>query len=534
MDKRTINDWIMYHEVHRLLRLGFSLTKVAKYLVLDWRTAKKYADMSEEQYERFLLSKAKRSRILEPYEGFVLSKLREYPDTSAAQILDWLKENFQQLPEVNPKTVYNFVMAVRQRHQIPVVPVPSRHFSSVPEVPYGEQAQVDFGQYNMKDINGKVKKVYFFSMVLSRSRMKYCCFQESPYSTTDVCNAHEKAFAFFGGIARTLVYDQDKTMLHDENYGQLILTSTFHSYAKSRKFKLHFCRKADPQSKGKIENVIRYIKGNFLYNRKFYDIDQLNDQAVAWLARTANYMHHNITQQRPCDVFEIEKEYLIPYVPIAPQPESKITYTVRKTNEISYRGNFYSLPSGTYKDANSKVEVVIIKRDDGEWLDIYNTAGQQICSHKISYEKGKRIINTNHRRDTSHGIEQMMEQLSVHFSHPAIAKQYFESIRRSMPRYIRDQLLKIRQLMKTEYPQMVIDQTLEFCLKNECYSAYDFEDVLSVHLDALNTDRKANDHNCHVDLKLPAKAVQKPSSSNIDDYEYIVNPLPEHDEPENL
>lgn len=533
MEQRTINDWIMYHELHRLLQMGFSLTRVANYLVIDWRTAKKYANMSEVQYEHFLLSSDKRSKILDPYEDFVLSKLREYPDTSAAQILDWLKENFQQLPEVNPKTVYNFVMAVRQQYHIPVTTGPSRQFGPVPEAPYGEQAQVDFGQYNMKNTSEKVQKVYFFSMVLSRSRMKYCYFQDSPYTAADVCNAHERAFAFFDGIAHTLVYDQDKTMLHDENSGQLILTSTFSSYAKSRKFNLHFCRKSDPQSKGKIENVIRYIKRNFLYNRKFYDIDQLNVQAVAWLARTANYMHHNVTQQRPCDVFKIEKEYLIPFVPIAPQPEPKKLYTVRKTNEINYRGNFYSLPSGTYKDALSKVGVLISKRDGVEWLDIYNAADDPICTHKISYEKGKKIINTNHRRDTSHSIDQMMDHMSNHFSRPDVAMQYFESIRQNMPRYIRDQLLKIRQVLEAEYPRSVLDKTLNFCLKNDCYTASDFEDVLFVHLSDLEADIKAKGIDTNQSLKLPVKAAQKPSSSNINDYELIINPLSQNDGSDN-
>ena len=34
-------------------------------------------------------------------------------------------------------------------------------------------------------------------------------------------------------------------------------------------FELHFCRKYDPQSKGKVENVIQYTKKNFLFNRLY-------------------------------------------------------------------------------------------------------------------------------------------------------------------------------------------------------------------------------------------------------------------------
>ena len=53
-------------------------------------------------------------------------------------------------------------------------------------------------------------------------------------------------------------------MLVSENHGDLLLTQEFRSYVSYRGFSLHFCRKSDPQSKGKVENVIRYIKYNFL------------------------------------------------------------------------------------------------------------------------------------------------------------------------------------------------------------------------------------------------------------------------------
>ena len=38
MTKRDLNNWIMYHELHKLQRLGFSNAKIAQYLVIDART----------------------------------------------------------------------------------------------------------------------------------------------------------------------------------------------------------------------------------------------------------------------------------------------------------------------------------------------------------------------------------------------------------------------------------------------------------------------------------------------------------------
>ncbi len=42
MEKETLNAWIMYHEIQRLNRLGFSKNKIAKHLKINWRTVRKY------------------------------------------------------------------------------------------------------------------------------------------------------------------------------------------------------------------------------------------------------------------------------------------------------------------------------------------------------------------------------------------------------------------------------------------------------------------------------------------------------------
>jgi len=516
MEKRTINTWIMYHEIQRLDRLGFSKNRIAGYLNINWRTVKKYSNMTEVQFEEFLLRKSTKSRILDPFNDFVLSRLKEFPDTSAAQIFDWLKEHHTGLPKVCEKTVYNFVMDVRQKHNIPIIE-PTREYFPVQQLPYGKQAQVDFGQCNLRYHGNSRKKVYFFAMVLSRSRMKFIYFLDRPFTSKLVCLAHEMAFEYFQGIPQTIVYDQDRTIVVNENMGNIILTDYFRNYTKSRNFKRHFCRKADPESKGKVENVIGYVKKNFLYNRKYIDLDTLNIQAIAWLARTGNNNVHNLTKKRPIDEFITEKQYLSPYTPLTINIEDMQVYTVRKTNEINYKGNFYSLPMGTYTGRKTQV---LVKEQDGK-VEIYSTAKNLICSHNLSIEKGKTIINTNHRRDKSKSIEQMINAASMHFTDRQAALGYFKKIQAEMPRYTRDHLQVIKRSLK-DVPRNIADKTLEFCLKNANYSGKDFESVLFVLWDAnaLQTE--------FADVKPMGKnsidkANQKPQTSDINDYQDIIN-----------
>ena len=516
MTEKNFNNWIMYHELHRLQRLGFSNSKIAKYAVMDTRTVSKYLYMSEEEYEQHIIRSCERKKILSDYEDFVASKLSAFEDTSAAQIHDWLKEAHVDFPEVPPRTVYNFVMFVRQKHNIPFVRIPREYFP-VEELPYGEQSQVDFGEYNMRTSNGKRKKVKFFAMVLSRSRMKHIWFLDKPFTAKAVAQAHEKSFEFFGGIPNTIVYDQDRTMVVDENLGDIILTATFKQYTKSRSFKLHFCRKADPESKGKVENVVQYVKKNFLYNRLYSDIGNLNTEAIAWLGRTANYLPHNYTKKSPDSEFMIEKKYLNPYTPLTIENKENKMYTVRKNNTINYKSNFYTVPMGTYQGIDTEA---IVKIKEGT-IEIYSPDDELICIHKLSYLKGQTISNTDHRRDTSKSLNDMMTETINHFTDRDLAMNYILRIKKKFPRYTRDHLQVILKTL-TDVDEKIANKTLNFCIKNNVLNGHDWKQVLYVFWDD-TIDFKTINEVTLLDKSNLGKINQIPQTSNIEDYEKIIN-----------
>ena len=514
MTSKDLNNWIMYHEIHHLERLGFSKSKIARHLEMDVRTVDKYLQMTEEGYENYLLRAGQRDKVLAPYEAFVKDRLCQFQDTSTAQIHDWLKEHHPDFSEVSPRTVYNFVMFVRQKYNIPVVRV-CREYFPVEELPYGEQAQVDFGEYNMRLPDGKRKKVRFFVMVLSRSRMKYVCFWDKPYTAPMVCQAHEMAFAFYQGIPKIIVYDQDRTMIVDENIGDIILTAMFKQYTKSRSFKLHFCRKSDPESKGKIENVVQYVKKNFLYNRLYSDLKDLNTEALCWLGRTANFLVHNLTKKRPESEYRIERDHLNPYTPLPIENEEIKIHNVRKTNVIAYKSNFYSVPMGTYQGAGTQV---LVKEHDNI-IDIYTFEDELIGTHELSSLTGQTIINTNHRRDTSRSIEQMMLQAISCFTDEALATHYLQKIKELHSRYTRDHLQVILKALG-HFEKKTADKALEFCLLNDLLNGHEFEQVLFVLDETIpvktNTIKLMDKSNLE-------KANQAPDISNIEDYEKIMN-----------
>jgi len=509
---------MMYHEIHRMSREGLSVSQICRTLVLNWRTVKNHLSMSERDFDLFMEKQSDRKKDLLPYEGFIKSRLEQYTDTSAAQMHDWLKEHFPVFPTVSPKTVFNFVAWVRQQYRIPKTSI-VREYEVVAELPYGKQAQADFGQYNLRDNQGKRVKVFFFTIVLSRSRFKYVWFLDQYFTSELAIEAHEKAFAFFGGIPDEIVYDQDKVFIVSENKGDLILTDRFRAYTRERPFKLHFCRRSDPESKGKVENVVKYTKQNFLYNRPFWDLETLNQEALGWLGRTANLMVHGCTKKEPYAEWNIERPFLTPCLEYASPPVELKTYTVRKDNTISWKSNLYSLPLGTYKGRGS---LVTMKLTEGHII-ISDLQSQELCRHLVAAGKGLKIKNNDHARDKSSAINELIHELSLLLDNPLQVTQFLNAIRQAKPRYIRDQVLLFKQTIESTQ-KLIVQKALDYCCDNQVISAGDFKAMV----EQFTKDEVSFSPPCSKIVymnplnKLPVVALNEPATSSIEDYETLL------------
>jgi transposase len=512
MDKKTINNWIMYHEIQRLIREGLSLAAISERVVMNPRTVKRYSTMSEAEYSSFLQSKEIRDKLLTPYESFVHGKLKAHPAVSAAQMHDWLKEYHPDLIHAAPKTVYNFVMALRQKYNIPLEEA-GREYFVVEELPYGRQAQADFGHYILRGTEDRRKRIHFFVMMLSRSRMKFLKFSEVPFTTLMGIDAHEGAFQFFGGITQEVVYDQDRLFLVQERMGELLLTQEFKDYVFEQEFQLHFCRKSDPQSKGKVENVVKYVKNNFLYGRSWVDLETLQAQAMAWLQRTGNALPHSTTRKIPLEEWQNEQPHLRPWVSVKILP-SYILRIVRKDNTLAYLGNFYSVPQGTFRTKDTTV--MIWPREDE--LHIHDMDGVFLCKHAIAQSKGNTLINSDHKRDKSLKLKELLTQTASLFLNPGLAMQYFEMIRKERGRYLRDQVQAIGKVIEGRNKQLVAD-VLQECIDKKYVGAVVFRELLSFHESQKNYPAPPTGKIILLDASNNKKADISPDKSDLNTYQ---------------
>ena len=376
-----MKDIEMYAEKQKLRSKGYSQRQVSREKGISRPTVKKYWKMSEEEYVEYRVESKKRFRILDVYREFIEEELRKYAEMTGAIMHGHLLERDPEL-RVSASTVREYVALLREELGLARM-VKVRQYGEVAKLPPGLHAQVDLGQKTVKDFYGVSVKVYIFALVLSHSRKKFVYFQDHAFSALEFVGAHDLAFRYFGGRTSEIVYDQDRVAAVSENAGDIILTEVFGNYARHAGFSVHLCRGSDPESKGKIEAVVKYVKNNFLKCREYPGISKLNSDGLAWLERTANEKKHETTQMVPNRVFLEELKHLHRAAFLS-EGEVPKTALVRPSNVVHYVRNRYEVPRGTYqpgKQARIETEGKMVRFYDAE-------TGELFAEHEICMGKG--------------------------------------------------------------------------------------------------------------------------------------------------
>jgi len=344
-----------------------------------------------------------------------------------------------------------------------------RIYSPVAELPYGKQLQIDFGEYRTR----RGLKLYIFAAVLSASRYKYCALQDRPFTTLDLINHLLDCFCYLGGMPEELVIDQDKVMVVSENRGDIIYTGDFKQFIEEMDLKMYVCRKSDPESKGKIENLIKFIKRNFLSIRDFENIEEAQERLLRWLNRRANGKISLATRRIPQEMFSEEKSHLRTLKNSIYRKDNSNSRERRKADimgQISVNASKYPVPL-EYRER----EVDIYKTT--ERLFIYDIrTGEQIAEYAISPIPGSRIANRarHHRKELNQ--KQLKEELKRLFALDSWS-EFVDKNFQMYTRYFRDQYHDALKKFSREIEREHLGQAIDLCLKNRTYSMANLYDT---------------------------------------------------------
>ncbi len=452
----------MYKEILKCKKKGCLKSEISKKLGLDPGTVAKYYHMSEAEYRAYTHSLMYRDKGFDQYKKDILEvyEQNDYRKLSMSAVYDYLEERYGELPG-GEKTLRNYIGYLFETNQLELKEH-IRVYRKVPELPFGKQLQIDFGVHT----TASGLRLYIFSSVLSASRYKYAAFQDRPFTTLDLIQRLLGCFEYMGGMPEELVVDQDNVMVVSENHGDIIYTKDFLYFIEEMGLRMYVCRKADPQSKGKVENLIKYVKQNFLSTRDFISLEEAQESVMRWLSRRANGKLSQATKQIPVEVIKEEQKHLRPIRNSIYRKESLLGREERIADEnslISVNASQYSIPE-CYR--NKQVEIY---KTDTTLFVFDRYTGEQIAEHELSLYPGKKIINREHYRRNGQTAQEMRDEVLKKFPLERwieFAHQNFKAY----PRYVRDQCLEAHRRFGKDVDPECLDHALEFCLEHKTYS----------------------------------------------------------------
>lgn len=248
-------------------------------------------------------------------------------------------------------------------------------------------AQVDFGEA-VAVVGGERMKIHYFCMSLPQSDA--CFFKAYPRETTEAfLDGHVSAFAFFGGVPLSILYDNTTIAVAKIcGDGTRERTRAFTELVSHYLFQDRFARPARGNDKGKVEGLVKFARNNFMVPVPVAaNFDVLNTRFEE-SCRTRQGEHagqhaQTIAERLVADLAALRR---LPAVPL--EPCEKRAGRVSSTALVRYRTNDYSVPTAYgYRDVMVKGfvdEVVIL------------CAGEEIARHTRCYDEGVFVSNPLH------------------------------------------------------------------------------------------------------------------------------------------
>lgn len=410
---------------------GSSIRSIANELDVTRNTVRKYLRLDEAAITD-MQEKRERHKKLDDYRDYIIHLLKTYPRLSAVKVLRKLKEKVGGI-ELSDRTVRRYIRSLKKT----VAFKQKRYYEPVLDMIPGVQCQVDLGELRQVLIGGEERAVYFAVFVLSYSRLMYVAASPRPIDTDAFIRIHDGAFRYFGGCPEECVYDQTRLVVLKETFRELELNQRFYQYATAAGFQIRACEGYDPESKGKVEAGVKYVKNNALYGETFSDWFDLEAYLSNWLEETANARKHGTTGKVPRQFYEVEelgvmKSYFTPSCikKTAGPPEGR---KVDKTGLISWQSSKYSVPM-VYQKGMVGVEAV-----EHKLLITDLETGAHIAEHAVCQEKGQIIKNNNHYRDHEKRIADLEASVEKQLGN-LLGKSICKLLKVTSPKIYKDQL----------------------------------------------------------------------------------------------
>lgn len=224
------------------------------------------------------LAGQKKEHVLDGYSSALDNLLRNGVSNSAVCL-----ERLQQMGYSGScSTVKRYIAAHKnlipaRRQQVAPQGNRGRRYSTAP----GEAYQMDWGFTDVLDCDGQVCRVACFAMICHHCGQRYIeFFPNARQENLFIGMVH--AFQYMGIPQLVLTDNMKSVVLRRGLDGQPVWQKDYEAFMRTVCFETKLCKPRHPFTKGAVERLVRFVKENFLVDRVFYNITDLNRQALDW------------------------------------------------------------------------------------------------------------------------------------------------------------------------------------------------------------------------------------------------------------
>jgi transposase len=320
---------VKMHQAEILRNAGHRQKEIAEWLGVSDRMVRYYLNPKPEA------QRAPNHSLLDPFREYITAKIDESPNYN----LVVLRKELVAQGYAGGMTILR-VFAKQARDE--AVKRAVIRFETMP----AQQAQVDWKEAGVWEIDGVPRKVYTFVMLLGYSRRAYVRFTLDMKSAT-LLACHIEAFKYFSGVVREILYDNMKTAWLNRG-GVWEVHPALLAFAAHCGFEPKRCKVRRPQTKGKVERFIGYLGNHFLpmaRTMNLTSIDDLNAAVNTWLEDVNEEPIRAFCETRN-ERFEREQTLFTPFVPeAAPDVRASEEVIVSLEGLVRFETNRYSVPA---------------------------------------------------------------------------------------------------------------------------------------------------------------------------------------------
>lgn len=321
-----------------------------------------------------------RPTMADPYMPFIRETLARYPKLHASRLFQMVKDRGYPGKESQFRAV---IARIRPRPK-------AEAYQRLRTLP-GEQAQVDWGHFGKIKVGDAERRLYGFVMVLSWSRAIFLRFYLGHDHTAFFLRGHQEAFDFFGGMPRTILYDNLKSAVLERVGDAIRFNPRMLEFAGHYRFEPRPVAVARGNEKGRVERAIRYIRDNFFAARSYRDLDDLNAQALVWCQTVAlERSSPEMSGKTVGTALESEREHLLSLPDNTLPCDERVEVRVGKTPYARFDLNDYSVPHTHVR----RTLTVLASPGTVRILD----GNTELARHPRSYDRGRQIEDAEHLR----------------------------------------------------------------------------------------------------------------------------------------